>query len=221
MKINIIIYFLFCLFCRSQQNSNKSNDLFFESILNHQKKFSYDIEKAYLNQNFDKANKIFQNFIREQLINKKMNDFKWSRFRSKSKALYDIERPIYLHTRSSWCLPSEGEIPTLNKLAKKFKNKIKFVVLFWDKKSRMRSEGRKYHSVIDVVYINELTYKNDYIIKALKHVLGVPVVYLIDEHKKVRLIDRPTSTPFHFDSETSKEIFEGVILKQINHLVSD
>ncbi|QSS96558.1 TlpA family protein disulfide reductase [Psychroflexus sp. ALD_RP9] len=221
MKINIAIYFMLCLFCSAQQNTNKSNNLFFESILNHQKKFSYDIEKAYLSQNFDKVDQIFKNFIQERLINKKMNNFEWSRFRAQPKALYDIKTPIYLHTRSSWCLPSEGEIPTLNKLAKKFKDKLRFVVLFWDKKSKMRKEGRKYANIIDVVYIDELIYKNDYTIKALKHVLGVPVVYLIDEHKKVRLIDRPTSTPFHFDSETSKEICERLILKQISYIIEN
>lgn len=200
----------------SQTNINKDNDLFFESILTHQKKFNYDIQKAYVSQNFKKVEIIFNSFIETHLLQTKMNDFSWNRFKSKAKSLNDIEDlPIYLLTRSSWCIPSEGEVPAINQIAAKYKDKIKFVVLFWDPKSKMKQQGRKYNRIVEVVYIDELKNKNDYTIKALKHVLGVPTVYVLDENKKVRLVERFISTPFHYESQKSMDMCKDEILKQL------
>lgn len=214
-----LFYILVSVSCYSQ-STNKDNTLFFENILFHQKKFTYDLEKAYLSQKFDTVNVLFKDFINTQLIGKQMNDFKWSRFKSKHKSLYEIKTPIYLLTRSSWCLPSKGEIPALVQLARKYKNEVTFVVLFWDKKANMKKEGRKYSKHIDVVYIDESSNKNDYTIKALKHVLGVPTIYLLDKNKKVKHISRPVSTPFHYLPKESFKICRDQIQKQLRAIIN-
>jgi len=55
----------------------------------------------------------------------------------------DYQKPIYLLTYASWCVPGRGEIPALNELSKQFKDQINFIVLFWDKKDEVKRVAKE------------------------------------------------------------------------------
>lgn len=105
-------------------------------------------------------------------------------------------------TYASWCVPSPGEIPALNKLAQKYGKDVKFVVLFWDRRHNMKKMARKFSSRITVCYAHE-SYRNDApIVAALKHTLGFPTSFYLDDNLKVVDIRRcgthvcPRRTPY-------------------------
>lgn len=213
----ITILFLFFQLSYAQDDQSSLDDFVFENVLANHREFDYKIHNAYLNQDYDKVDKIFRDFIEDNLHNKIMNDFTWNKFRSRHKSLYDIDLPIYLMTRSSWSLPNIGEIPAINRLAKKYKKEIKFVVLFWDNKQKMKKQGRKYSRHVNVVYIDEMQNKDAYTIKALKHVLGVPTSFVINRNKRVMDVDRPVATPFHVEESQAKQTCVESIEEKINH----
>lgn len=213
----ITLLFLFCQLSYAQDDEPSLDDFVFENVLANYREFDYKIHNAYLNQNYDKVEKVFKDFIEDNLHNKIMNDFTWNKFRSRHKSLYDIDLPIYLMTRSSWSLPNIGEIPAINKLAKKYKKEIKFVILFWDKKQKMRKQGRKYSRHVDVVYIDEMQNKDPYTIKALKHVLGVPTSFMINKDKRVMDVYRPAAMPFDINERQAKQTSVESIEDKINN----
>ncbi|MDN6279864.1 MAG: hypothetical protein L0J45_02560 [Psychroflexus sp.] len=214
------IILIFCQYSFSQEDKSRAFDFVFESVLEHHRTFDYKIHKAYINQDYAKVDALFEDFIEDNLHNKIMNDFYWNKFRSRYKSLYDIDLPVYLLTRSSWSLPSVGEVPAVNKLAKKYKNQIKFVVLFWDSRQKMKSQGRKYSRHVEVVYIDELKNKDSYTIKALKHVLGVPVAFIMDEKKHVLEVNRPEATPFDTKEDEAELTHLKHIEKQVHHVLN-
>lgn len=224
----ILLLFYQIAFTQENISEKKLNDFVFENVLEHHKEFDYKIHNAYLNQDYDKVKNLFNDFIENNLHNKIMNNFRWNRFRTRYKSLYDIELPILLMTRSSWSLPNIGEVEAINKIAKKYKKKVKFVVLFWDERKKMRKQGRKYSRHVEVVYINELHNKDPYTIKALKHVLGVPTSFIINKNKRVVGVNRPKATPFDMNkaealNEKIKFIEEKLqnIFKAYDQLISE
>lgn len=213
----ITLLLLFCQLSYAQDEKSDLGDFVFENVLANYREFDYKIHNAYLNQDYDKVENIFRDFIEDNLHNKIMNNFTWNKFRTRHKSLYDIDLPIYLMTRSSWSLPNIGEIAAINKLAKKYKKKIKFVVLFWDKRKKMKKQGRRYSRHVDVVYIDEMQNKDAYTIKALKHALGVPTTFIINKNKRVMDVDRPAATPFHIKESQAKQNCVESIEDKIHH----
>lgn len=213
------IILIFCQYSFSQEDKSSVFDFVFESVLEHHRTFDFKIHKAYVSQDYDKVDALFEDFIEDNLHNKIMNDFYWNKFRSRYKSLYDIDLPVYLLTRSSWSLPSVGEVSAISKLAKKYKNQIKFVVLFWDLRQKMKTQGRKYSRHVEVVYIDELKNKNSYTIKALKHVLGVPVAYIMDKNKRVVEVNRPEAIPFDTEENEAELTHLKNIETQVYHVL--
>src|SRR5690606_40885124 len=66
-----------------------------------------------------------------------------SDLKKKEVFLNEFEKPVFLRTYASWLVPTEGEVPALNELAKEYNNEIQIVVLFWDKHETTRSEERR------------------------------------------------------------------------------
>jgi len=100
-------------------------------------------------------------------------------------------------TYASWCTPGSGEIPALNEVAKRFKNEIDFVVLFWDKRSSVRRVAKDYERNINVLYVDELDNKNSHIIRTLKHSLGFPTSFFLDKEKKILDVRRGVILPYN------------------------
>ncbi|RKS18475.1 thiol-disulfide isomerase/thioredoxin [Flavobacterium endophyticum] len=154
------------------------------------KKYSSESNLAYKNKDFKRGKFLFDSLVKGQLVGTKFDNYSFKKIQGGKLNLESSKKPIFLLTYASWCVPSKGEIPALNKLAQKYSNDVKFVVLFWDKKHNVKKVAKKFNSHITVCFAHE-TYKNDApAISSIKHTLGFPTCFYLDEHLKIVDIKR-------------------------------
>ena len=112
---------------------------------------------------------------------------------------------MILLSTASWCTPSSGTIPALNEIAHTFGDNIDFVVLYWDTKKNAKKASKEFRKNIQVVYVDELDNKGAAVVKDMKHSLGLPTCFLLDENKKIIDIRRTIIHPYHTEYEISYE----------------
>ena len=147
--------------------------------------------------------------------------------RSSQGAVYEQKDPLVIYKQESFYLFSDmvdkvnketisflykGEIPALNKLARKYSEDIQFIVVFWDVKSDAKKSARQFNNKIKVCYANE-AYKNDQsVVATLKHALGFPTSYFLNANLEVIDIKRggvavPPRTSFKKAFEMNFNVF--------------
>ena len=150
-----------------------------------------------------------------------MDNFKMMPLKGDPVSFEEFEKPVFLITYASWCVPGEGQIPALNDLVDRFHDQIDFVMLFWDTPEKLREVERDYNNNIELLYVNEKTNRDSYIINNLKHSLGFPMMYFIDPDKKVLGIQKVAT---HHSSETlsnSYSIHFNALSKGVSTLITD
>jgi thiol-disulfide isomerase/thioredoxin len=148
-------------------------------------KYKKASETAYRKGDFERGKFLFDSLVRHRLAGTTFDDFTFKKAGGAKVKLSTIQKPVILLTYASWCVLSKGEVPALNKLAQKYGEDVQFIVLFWDKKENMKKLGRKFNRHIMVCYAHE-SYKNDApIVAALKHTLGFPTSFFLDENLTV------------------------------------
>ncbi|MFD0962922.1 TlpA family protein disulfide reductase [Pseudofulvibacter geojedonensis] len=194
--MKFIVYsliFILTSFSAFSQRSLKDS-LFSEVIYTNIKSYSYQANQAYATKNFAKGKELFRNFIQEKVANKYLDNFK---AKNLNGALVSInsyfKKPVILITYASWCVVEEGEIPALNELAKRYHDKIDFVVLFWDNANKARKQAKQFNNKVTILYIDERENMFASEVKNLKHALGFPLAYYIDSED--RIIDIKKKTP--------------------------
>jgi thiol-disulfide isomerase/thioredoxin len=121
-------------------------------------------------------------------------------------------------TYASWCAPGKGEIPALNDIAKQYYKEIDFVILFWDTKKKVRKASTYYNRKITILYIDEKENIHDHIIELMKHSVGFPTSFFIDEDKKIIDVRRGVLHPYDEEFEVSFELNHNSFLKGIELL---
>lgn len=167
----------------------------------HLSDYNRKADLAYRFNDYEKGKELFENFIGDHLEGSYMDDFKFRSLKNKEVNLYDYTKPVFLITYASWCIPSKGEIPAINKLASEYKGKIDFVILFWDKKDKVKELSKKFSSDISVVYVDESKNQGAYVVKQLKHSLGLPTCFLLNENKQIMDIRRSVFPAFQTEDE--------------------
>jgi thiol-disulfide isomerase/thioredoxin len=193
MKIfyTLLISFLFIFTANCQEDNNSFNYV----IKNKIKKYNLESNLAFENKDSEKGQILFDSLVINHLIGTTFEDYTLKGFEKRKIKLSSFKKPLFILTYASWCIPSKGEIPALNKLAQKYTKDVQFVILFWDKKHSVKKIARKFNHNISVCYANE-SYKNDASIVAnLKHTLGFPTSYFLDENLKVVNIKRGGAQP--------------------------
>lgn len=187
----------------------------------HLPKYEKTVSKVYRARDYDRAEKLFDSLV-INLAGSYMNNFKFRNLRKKEITLNHFKKPVYLLTYASWCVPGKGEIPALNELAKKYKNKIDFVVLFWDKRKTTKKLAKNYHKNITVLYVDETQNKSAFVVKKLKHSLGLPTCFLLGANKEILNIQRSLFHPYQISKKESFEMNLKTINKDITtHLLPD
>ena len=194
----LIVSFLFPLLLFSQGDS-----IYFSNAIKIDlKKYKKDTALALRKGDTERGKFLFDSLVDHRLAGTKFDDFIFKKAGGSKVKLSKYKKPVILITYASWCVTAKGEIPAINKLAKKYGKDVKFVVLFWDRKQNMKKIARKFNHNITVCYAHE-SYKNDEtIVAALKHTLGFPTSYYLDENLKVVDIRRcgikqcPKKTPY-------------------------
>jgi thiol-disulfide isomerase/thioredoxin len=163
------------------------------------KSYTHKSQIAYDEENIEYAEFLFDSLISNVVVNSYMDNFKVKKLSGKKIDLYDFKKPIFLITTASWCTPGVGEIPALNKIAEVEHKNIDFVVLFWDSKDKIKKMARKYSNKINIIYVDEMENNNDHVIASMKHSLGLPTSFFIDENKKI--LDVRRGVLHHFNEE--------------------
>jgi len=213
MKTQIPIIF-FCFFL-SFATAQDDKTYFSEAIGIHIKKYKENVSKAYRFNDTERADFLFDSLVNHCLKDTYIDNFSINCLGKSKNCFNDYEKPIYLLTYASWCVPGKGEIPALNELAKKYKKEIDFIVLFWDEKAEVRKVAREYNNAIDIVYVDELENRDAYIVKSMKHSLGFPTTFFIGSDKKIVNISRTVILPYNVAYEKSytknyQNVAEGV-----------
>jgi thiol-disulfide isomerase/thioredoxin len=222
VRILLLIFTLLLVQNTTAQQEENNQILFSEALTLHLPKYEKKAKDAYFYKDYARAQKLFDSLTQHQLAGSYMDDFKFKNLRGKTRSLHEFKKPIYFITYASWCVTTKGEVPALNELAKKYHDKIDFVVLFWDDKKTTRKASKAYNRNIHIVYVDELENKNPHVVSNLKHSLGLPTTFLLDGNKKVLDIRRGVNHGYHKSFEESLDanynsIYDGIA----NHLLGE
>lgn len=188
------------------QQLQQERIFFSDALFEHLSDYNKKADLAYRFNDYEKAEELFQTFTNSQLEGSYMDNFKFRNLSKKEIQLYDYKKPALLITYASWCVPGKGEIPALNELATQYKNKIDFVILFWDKREKAKELSRKFSSEISIVYVDETENHGAYVVKQLKHSLGLPTCFLISADKRIIDIRRSVFHPYNITKEESFQL---------------
>lgn len=197
----LLVFILISSTVLAQQEKLQDKSYFSEELYMHLSDYNQKADLAYRFNDYDKGEELFESFIQDHLEGSYMDDFKFQSLNKKEVNLYNYKNPVFLITYASWCIPSKGEIPAINKLASEYKDKIDFVILFWDKKDKAKELSKKFSSDISVVYVDESKNQGAYVVKQLKHSLGLPTCFLLDENKQIMDIRRSVFPSFQTEDE--------------------
>ena len=218
------LLYLFLLISFSALSQNIEPELLFSKVIGKNiKKYTINSQQAYLNNDLERADFLFDSLINHVVNGSYLDNFKVKKISGRKTELKDFEKPIFLMTYASWCTPGSGEIPALNDIAKKYHKEIDFVILFWDSKGKVKKASRDYNKHISIVYVDEKENKNDHLVETLKHSLGFPTSFFIDKNKMI--VDVRRGVLHHYDEKYSisfelnyKSFLNGIsLLKNINN----
>lgn len=202
--------------------SGKAQDenLYFSDALSmYLPKYDSKASKAYRTDNVERAEFLFDSLVKNCLKGSYFDNFVVRDLNKKQVRLEGFTKPLYLVTKASWLVPSEGEIPALNKLAAQYREQIDFVVLYWDNYGAAKEHSRKYHRSIKVLYVDELSNQSNYVIRNMKHALGFPTAFLLDAEKKIIDIRRNVSHPYGLAYERSYDLNHKAFSEAISLLL--
>ncbi len=212
------LLYLFLLLSISAQSQIEHGIPFSEAIGKNIKKYTKKSQKAYAEEDFEYAEFLFDSLINNVVNGSYLDNFKVRRVSGKKITLYKFEKPIFLMTYASWCTPGVGEIPALNEIAQKHHKDIDFVVLFWDSKENVRKTSHAYSKKINIVYVDEQENTNDHIVEIMKHSLGFPTSFFINENKQILDVRRGVLHPYKEKYEISFELNYSSFLNGISLL---
>lgn len=220
MKKLLVLGILFFYFSNSFAQEERKIP-FSVAISSHIVKYNQKIDVAYQDKDLERAEFLFDSLVTNHLNGTYMDNFNVYPLKGESVSLEEFDKPVFLITSASWCVPGVGEIPALNDLVDRFHDQIDFVVLFWDTKENLKEKTKEYTQNIKLVYIDEKTNQDSYIINKLKHALGFPMMYFMDKNKKILDIRKIV---VHHSSETlsnSYNIHFNSLSKGVSLLIAD
>ena len=180
-----------------QTYSQTTEKVFYKDVVDDcVENLNQQINQAWADKENEKAKKLFEQLINECIKGKYLSNYDFKDIKKDIVSTDKIEKPILLLTSATWCAPCWGEIPTLNKLAKKYDGEIELIVLFWNKKKDLKKMAKKYDKRIHLIPSeNEPTDKSSIMISGFNHKLDYPAAYLIDKDKKIIDLTRGAAFP--------------------------
>lgn len=159
--------------------------LFSDAIAKNIRKYRIETKRAYIRKNEERAQFLFDSLVDHVIIGSHLDNFQVRKFSGRKTYLHEFERPIFMITYASWCVPGVGEIPALNELASQYSRQVDFVVLFWGSKKKIRKVRRQFSKNIHVLYVDEKDNKSDFAIRSMKHSLGFPTTFVVAEDREI------------------------------------
>ncbi|MBK0370781.1 TlpA family protein disulfide reductase [Flavobacterium agrisoli] len=146
--------------------------------------------KAYLEQNFQEGQRLFDSLVNYKLIGTQFDDFTVKNLNSKKITLSKLGKPVFILTYASWGVINKGDIPAINRLAEEHDDDLQIMIFFWGTKDDLEKTSRLFHKKIQICYTDTRYRENFDLVKRLKNTLGFPTSYFIDSQQKVVTINR-------------------------------
>jgi thiol-disulfide isomerase/thioredoxin len=179
----LLLFILVSFTALSQENEPKT--FFSQAIGKNIRKYRRESKTAYARKDLERAEFLFDSLVNNVVNGTYLDNFKVRKFSGRRIELYKFEKPTYLITYASWCVPGVGEIPAFNDIADRYYDEIDFIVLFWGSKKKIRNVKRKFSRKINILYVDEKENRYDFAIRTMKHSLGFPTSFFIDADKKI------------------------------------
>ncbi|QAA83053.1 redoxin domain-containing protein [Aequorivita sp. H23M31] len=220
MDKKLLLFFLLgSFFAQSQpQLEIEHTILFSEAIGLNIKKYTRNSQQAFAVQDFERAEFLFDSLVDNVVKGTYLDNFNVRKLSGKKIPFSRFRKPIFLITYSSWCTPGSGEIPALNAIAKKHYKEIDFVILFWDSRKNTRKAARSYSNKIHIVYVDELENTDNYIVERMKHSLGLPTSFLVDQNKRIIAVCRGTQHFYEKEYQASYDMNYNSFLERASLL---
>ncbi|MGB0146640.1 MAG: TlpA family protein disulfide reductase [Flavobacteriaceae bacterium] len=138
----------------------------------------------------DRLQFLFDSLVDHVVVGSYLDNFKVRKFGGRRIDLNYFKKPMYLITYADWCTPGVGEIPALNDIVEKNHQSLDFVVLFWGPRKSTRKIKQKLHPKITILFVNEKENDHSFIIRRMKHTLGLPTTFLLNDQKRILNVDR-------------------------------
>lgn len=217
MGKKLLLFFLLITFTALSQD--KEPKVYFSKAVGENiKTYTYKSQQAYSDGEYKRAKFLFDSLINHVINGSYLDNFRVKKLSGRKIELNEFKKPVFLMTYASWCTPGKGEIPALNDIAKQYHKEIDFVILFWDTKKKVRKASKYYNRKITILYIDEKENKHDHIIERLKHSLGFPTSFFIDEDKRIIDVTRGVLHSYDEDYQVSFELNHSSFLKGIELL---
>lgn len=202
--------------------SAQENSIFFSQALNvHLPKYIQDVEQAIINREKDTITHLFNDLVKKSLVGTYFDDFNSNTLGKKSVPFSKFEKPVLLITYAPWSVPSKGEMPALNELAKEYGDQLDIVLLFWSDQKTTRKMAKEYHHKIKIRYVDDQDNKNTQIIRNLKHSLGLPLIFSISSNEMVINIEKRLINKLDESMENSYSKNQELYTNSIQKLVSN
>lgn len=190
-----LLLLLCFIICHSVSFAQEEVSLFSDAIKTNYSKFKSESIKAYNSGDFERGQFLFDSLVKNQLIGSKFNEYTFNKVNNRKLKISKLKKPIFLITYSSWCIPSKGEIPALNKLAKLYHKEVEFVVLIWGDKKEAKKFTRKFNRKFDVCFADKRNNYDAEIVENMRETLGFPTTYMLNTNLNILDIKRGTANP--------------------------
>jgi thiol-disulfide isomerase/thioredoxin len=183
MKSNYlqIVFLFFVCFCFAQKRPKNFSVAVHENI----KRYNVYANVAYEKGDLEQGKFLFDTLVNNQLIGTKFLDYNFKRASGRKLYLSEFKKPILLQTYATWCVLNRGEVPAINKLAQKYKDKIQVIVVFWGKKQAVKGLQNLFNGAVEVCYANESYTKDEEVVATLKYAMGFMNSYYLDQNLMV------------------------------------
>lgn len=177
--------------------------LFSEALSLNIKKYNAQADEAFEENRVEYAKALFDSLVKNNLQGTYLDNLNFEGYKTDLESTSEFTKPTILLTYTSWCIPSDGEIPALNKLAREYGDLMDFVVLFWDNKYVVREKSKLFDKNVKVVYVDETQNRHMQTVKLLKHSLGLSLSFVIAADKQILDINRRPPNSLNISREES------------------
>jgi thiol-disulfide isomerase/thioredoxin len=205
MCIKLLLLTVLISYAAISQDEIEVKPMFSQEVTKNINEYVKKSKLAYHDKDYVRADFLYDSLVQNVILQTYLDNFKVKKRSGKEIELSEFEKPMILLSTASWCTPSSGTIPALNEIAHTFGDNIDFVVLYWDTKENARKASKELRKNIQVVYVDELENKGAAVVKGMKHSLGLPTCFLLNENKKIIDIRRTVIHPYHTAYEVSYE----------------
>ena len=220
--------------------SLEASNFFSDAIQRNIRLYKVNSNVAYEKKDLERARFLYDSLVDNCLKGTHFDNFLVNKTNGNPVYFESFTKPIYLKTISTWCEPNSSESAAFNDLANEFGDLIDFVVLYWDPLYKVAQIEDNYSKNVTVLYVDESDNYSSEIVNTLKHSLGLPTVFLMDQNRTILNVRKGSAPEFtetptegrarfgEFDPDISRVHFEksyteyfGDMVKEVNVLISN